>query len=188
MTSHIATWLNSVSNEGVVCSLTYTEIRDLGVELLFNADSLKQIAEGPRTSPLFTALRTHVTLSQPHLLSTLPRLMASFTDAVKKRRSALSSGNSFTTDTHSLAMLFFSSCEEILHDVGDLKENQVWDSRLGLLRVVEDESLFNSRDENMAALMKEEVDVCVECLASPEGEFFWRHSHARRSPGHQMRK
>ena len=104
--------------------------------------------------------------------------MATFTGTVKKRRSALSSGNSFSPDTHSLAMLFFSSCEEILHDVGDLKEDQVWHSRLGLLRVVESDSLFDPRDENTVALLKEEVDACLECLASVEGEVLQPHSHA----------
>lgn len=178
MTSHIDTWLNFISNERAVYSPTRTEICDLGVELLFNTDSLKQIAEGPRNSPLLNALRTHITSSRPHLFSTLPILMAAFTGAVKKRRLALSSGNSSKMDTHSLAMLFFSSCEEILRGVGDLKENHMWHSRLGLLRVVEDESLFNPRDENTVALLKEEVDACIECLASVEGMFFWRHFQA----------
>ncbi len=103
--------------------------------------------------------------------------MAAFTDAVKKRRSVLSSV--FTTDSHSLAMLFFSSCEEILHGIGDLKENRVWHSRLGLLRVVEDELLFNPRDENEVVLLKEEVGTCIECLASVESKFLWRYLHAR---------
>src|SRR6267154_1058623 len=187
MTSHIDRWLNFISNEGAVCSHIRTEIHDPGVELLFNADSLKQIVEGPRTSPLFNALRTHLTSSQPHLLSTLPFLMAAFTDAAKKRRSALLSGNSFTMDAHSLAMLFFSSCEEILHDVGDLKEDQVWRSRLGLLKVVEDESLFNPRDENAAVLLKEEVGTCVECLSLIGGKFLWRYSHAQRSSSRQIK-
>jgi hypothetical protein len=171
MTSYIDRWLDFISNEGAVCSHIRTEIRDPGVELLFNVDSLKQIAEGPRTSPLFNALRTHLTSSQPHLLSALPFLMAVFTDAVKKRRSALPSGNSSIMDTHSLAMLFFSSCEEILHGIGDLKEDQVWHSRLGLLKVVEDESLFNPMDENAAVFLKEEVGTCIECLSLVEGKF-----------------
>jgi hypothetical protein len=187
MTSHIDRWLNFISNGGAVCSHTCTEIRDPGVELLFNTDSLKQIAEGPRTSPLFNVLRTHLTSSQPHLFSTLPFLMATFTEAVKKRRSALPSGNSFTTDARSLAMLFFSSCEEILHGVGDLKGDRVWHSRLGLLKVIEDESLFNSRDENAAVLLKEEVGTCIECLALVEGKSLWRYFHARRSPSRQMK-
>ena len=187
MTSHIGGWLNFISNKGAVRSHTCTEIRDLGVELLFNVDSLKQIAEGPRTSPFFNALRTHLTSSQPHLLSTLPFLMAAFTDAVKKRRSALPLGNSSAMDTHSLAMLFFSSCEEILHDVGDLKGDQVWHSRLGLLKVVEDESLLKPRDENAAVLLKEKVGACIECLALVEGKFLWQYSQARRSPSCQMR-
>lgn len=187
MTSHIDRWLNFISKEGAVCSHICTEMRDPGVELLFNADSLKQIAEGPRTSPLFEALRTHLTSSQPHLLSTLPFLMAAFTDAVKKRYSALSSGNSIIMDANSLAMLFFSSCEEILHGVGELKEDRVWHSRLGLLKVVEGESLFNPKDENAAVLLKEEVGTCIECLALVEGKSLWQYLHARMSPRHQMR-
>jgi hypothetical protein len=99
--------------------------------------------------------------------------MAAFTDTVKKRRSALPSGSSSTMDANSLAMLFFSSCEEILHGVGDLKEDQVWHSRLGLLKVVEDESLFNLKDENAAVLLKEEVRTCIECLALVEGKFLF---------------
>ena len=62
MTSYIERWLNFISNEGAVCLHTRTEMRDPGVELLFNADSLKQIAEGPRTAPLFHCSTTHLTL------------------------------------------------------------------------------------------------------------------------------
>lgn len=89
-------------------------------------------------------------------------------------------------DAHSLAMQFFSSCEEILHGVGDLKGDHAWHSRLGLLKVVEDESLFNPSNENAAVLLKEEVGTCIECLTLVEGKFLWRYLHARRSPSHQM--
>jgi hypothetical protein len=171
MTSYLDAWLNFISNEGPAYLRTRTEISDVGVVLLFNVDSLRQIAEGPRTSPLFDALRTHISSSQPHLLSTLPLLMAAFTDAVKKRRSLLPSGNSPTTDTHSLPMQFFTSCEEILHDFGDLPGNQVWHSRLGLLKVVECESLFNPSNEITASLLKQEVGDCVGCLASVDSEY-----------------
>jgi hypothetical protein len=97
--------------------------------------------------------------------------MAAFTGAVRKRRSLLPSGSASTTDIHSLAILFFSSCEEILHAVGELQGNQVWRARLGLLRIVEDESLFSPRNENMASLLQEEVDTCVRCLATMDGTF-----------------
>jgi hypothetical protein len=90
-------------------------------------------------------------------------------------------------DAHSLAMLFFSSCGEVLHDVGDSKDDRVWHSRLGLLKVVEDESLFNPRDENAAALLKEEVGTCIERLSLVGGKFLWRYLRARRSPTRQMR-
>jgi hypothetical protein len=145
----------------------------MGIELLFNVDNLKLIAEAPRTNPLFDALRTHISSSQPQLLSTLPFLMAGFTDAIKKRRLLLPSGSASTSDTHSFVTWFFSSCEEILHSVGDLQGNQVWRSRLDLLKVIEDESLFSLRNENMAALLQEEVDACVGCMDAVDGEFLW---------------
>jgi len=170
MTKHIEAWLNFVSNESTACSRTHMEICDLGVELLFNVDNLKQMAEAPHTNPLFDTLRIHLSSSQLRLLSTLPILMAAFTDAVKKRRSVLPSGSSSTVDTHALATTFFSSCEEILHAVENLQGNQVWRSRLGLLKIVEDESLFNPRDEIMAALLREEVGACVRCLAEVDGK------------------
>lgn len=173
MTKHLEAWLNFVSNESAACSHTHKEIRDLGVELLFNVDNLKQIAEAPRTNPLFDALRIHISSSQPHLLTTLPFLMASFTSAVKKRRSLLPSGSSSTTDTHSLATTLFSFCEEILHAVGDLQGSQVWRSRLGLLKIMEDKSLFSPTDEIMAALLREEVGTCIRCLAGLNGKFLW---------------
>jgi hypothetical protein len=171
MTKHIDAWLNFVSNERAACSHTYKEICDMGIELLFNVDNLKPIAEAPRTNPLVDALRIHISSSQPQLLSTLPFLMTGFTDAVKKRRSLLPSGIASTADT--LATLFFSSCEDILHAVGDLHGNQVWRSRLGLLRAVQDESLFSPRNENMATLLHEEVGACVGCLVAVDGKFLW---------------
>lgn len=180
MTKHIEAWLNFVSNESAACSHTHKEISDLGVELLFNADNLKQVAEAPRANPLFDALRFHISSSQPHLLSTLPFLMATFTDAVKKRRSLLPSGSSATADTHSLATTFLSSCEEIFHAAGNLQGNQVWRSRLGLLKIVEDESLFNPRDEIMAALLREEVGACSRCFAGVDGKFLRRRLHGRK--------
>jgi len=178
MTKHIDAWLSFVSNESAASSHPYTEICDMGVELLFNVDNLKHIAETPHANPLFDVLRAHISSSQPHLLSTLPFLMAAFTNAVKKRRSLIPSGSA-STDTHSFATSFFSSCEEILHAVGDLQGNQVWRSRLGLLKAVEDESLFSARNENMAALLREEVGACVGCLAAVNGKSLWRRLHAR---------
>jgi hypothetical protein len=182
MTKHIEAWLNFVSNENAACPHPHIrkEISDLGVELLFNVDNLKQIADTPRANPLFDALRIHISPSQPHLLSTLPSLMAAFTDAVKKRRSLLPSGNFSTTDTHSLATIFFSSCEEILHAVGDLHGNQVWRSRLGLLKIVEDESLFSPGDDILAALLREEVGACSRCLAGVDGKFLRGPLHGRK--------
>ena len=180
MTKHIEAWLKFISNESAPRSRTHKEICDLGVELLFNVDNLKQIAEAPGTNPLIDALRIHISSSQPHLLATLPFLMATFTDAVKKRRSLLPSGSSSTADTRSLATTFFSFCEEILHAGGDLQGDQVWRSRLGLLKIMEDESLFSPRDEIMAALLREEVGACVRCLAGADGTFIRGRLHGRR--------
>jgi hypothetical protein len=170
MTSHIGVWLSFTSREEATYSAIRTEICDLGVEFLFNVDSLKQIAENTGAKPLFEALQTHISSSSPHSLSNLPFLMTAFTSAIKKRRSLFSSGDSSIAETHSSAMLFFSSCEEILRGVGALHGTQAWQSRLDLLKVVEDESLFSPRSEDTAVLLKEDVVSCVECLTSVDGK------------------
>lgn len=142
----------------------------MGFGLLFNADSLKQIADDPRSNPLFDNLRSHILTSPSHLLSALPILLAEFINGMKKRRSLLSTGGFSKLDTQSSAAIFFSFCEDILRAPG-LPQTQVWHSRLDLLKVVEDESLFSPGLENMTILLKEELEASVECLASTDGEF-----------------
>jgi hypothetical protein len=168
MTNHMGAWLSFISKERDTCQATRTEICDVGIELLFDVDSLKQIAESPRANPFFQALQAHISSSSPHLLSSLPFLMTAFTNTIKKHRSPFSSGGSSTVDAHSLAMLFFSSCEELLQGSG--YGTQVWRSRLDLLGVVEDELLFSAKNEDTVVLLKGEVEACIECLTSTDGK------------------
>jgi hypothetical protein len=142
---------------------------DLGFGLLFDADSLKQIADDPRFNPLFDNLRSHISSSPSHLFA-LPILMSEFINAIKKRRSLLSTGGALKADTQSSVAVFFSFCEDILRVPG-LPQTEVWRSRLDLLKVVEDESLFSLGSDNIVALLKEELGASVECLASSDGEF-----------------
>lgn len=164
-------WLNLAAKGRATLSTICNEICDVGFELLFNADNLKQISDDPRSNPLFDTLRSHISSSPSHLLSALPILMAEFINAMKKRRTVFSTGDSFTVDAHSLVASFFSFCEDILRGLG-LPQTQVWGSRLDLLNVMEDEPLFSPGDENTVALLKEEVEACVECLTSTDGKFF----------------
>ncbi|KAI0271531.1 Urb2/Npa2 family-domain-containing protein [Gloeopeniophorella convolvens] len=161
--SHLGTWLHLLSGED-----THTAVIDLGVDLLFNADTLKQIAESPRDSPLFEALRAHTSTSQLYVLSVLPRLMAAFTQAVKRRRSLFASGSSSSADVRALALSFFSACEEILQSVGT-EDARVWRSRRDLLRVVEAEFLFDVGQEDTTVLLKEIAEDSIKCLISTEG-------------------
>ena len=162
-------WLNLIAKGRTTLSLVCTEMCDVGFGLLFNTDSLKQIADDPRSNPLFDNLRSHILTSPSHLLSALPILLAEFINAMKKHRSLLSTGGSSKVDTHSSVAVFFSFCEDILRAPG-LPQTQVWQSRLGLLNVVEDESLF-SPGSNVVILLKEELEASVECLALTDGEF-----------------
>jgi hypothetical protein len=143
---------------------------DVGFELLFSTDNLKQIADDPRSNPLFDNLRSHISSSPSHLLSALPILMTELINATKGRRSLLSTGGSFKVDTQSLVAGFFSFCEDILRAPG-FPQVQVWRTRLDLLKVVEDETLFSPGSEITVALLKAEVEASVECLASTDGEF-----------------
>ncbi len=163
-------WLNLPAKGRATLSPVCAEMCDVGFELLFNADSLKQIADDPRSNPLFDTLRSHIFSSPSRLLSALPIFMAEFINAMKKHRSLFSTGGSFTVDAHSLVAGFLSFCRDILRAPG-LPQTQVWRSRLDLLKVVEDKSLFGPGYENTVVLLKEEVEASVECLASTDGEF-----------------
>lgn len=169
MTNHIGVWLNLTAKRTTLSPIC-AEMCDLGFGLLFDADSLKQIADDPRSNPLFANLRSHISSSPSHLLSALPILMVEFINATKKRRSLLSTGGALKADTQSSVAVFFSFCEDILRVPG-LPQTQVWRSRLDLLKVVEDESLFSLGSENIVTLLKEELEASVECLASSDGEF-----------------
>ncbi|KAI0307580.1 hypothetical protein B0F90DRAFT_24804 [Multifurca ochricompacta] len=165
ITSHLCAWLNVTHKARAPFSPARAEICDVGAQLLF-----KQMADDPRDSPLFGALQTHIHSSPHDLHSTLPVLMTAFINAMKKRRPLHSLGSSPAVDVASLGIYFFSSCEEILRGVPDAQKTQVWHSRLNLLKIVETESLFSPGNESTAVLLKQEVDVCVECLTSPNHE------------------
>ena len=173
-------WLNLVAKGRATLSPVCVEMCDVGFELLFNADSLKQISDDPCSNPLFDTLRSHIYSSPSLLLSALPILMAEFINAMKKRRALFSTGGSFTVDAHSSVAIFFTFCEDILRASG-LPQAQVWRSRLDLLKLMEDKPLFSPGNENTVTLLKEEVEASVECLASNDGEFLSQRWHACRS-------
>lgn len=141
----------------------------MGFEFLFSADNLKQIADEPRSNPLLDNLRSHISSSPSHL-SALPILMTELINAMKKRRSLLSTGGSFRVDTRPSVEGFFSFCEDMLRAPG-FPQSQIWRTRLDLLKVAEDESLFSPGSEIMVALLKAEVEASIECLVSTDGEF-----------------
>ena len=141
----------------------------MGFELLFSADNLKQIADDPRSNPLLDNLRSHISSYPSHLLSALPILVTELINAMKKRRSLLSTGGSFKVDTRSSVEGFFSFCEDMLRAPG-FPQAQIWRTRLDLLKVAEDESLFGPGSEIMVALLKAEVEASIECLVSTDGE------------------
>ncbi|KAH9005998.1 Urb2/Npa2 family-domain-containing protein [Lactarius hatsudake] len=152
ITSHMGVWLN-LSAKGNSYFVSFMH-RD-------------QIADDPRSNPLFDTLRSHISSSPSHLLSAIPILVAGFIDAMKKRRSFFSTGGSLTVDARSSITVFLSCCGDILRATG-LPQTQVWRSRLDLLKVVEEKSLFSPGYEKMVVLLKEEVEVSVECLASTD--------------------
>ncbi len=179
-------WLNFAGKGRATLSPVHAEICEVGFELLFNVDSLKEIAEDPRSNLLFDNLRSHITSSPSHLISALPILMTEFINTTKKHRSLFSTGGPFAVDAHSSTVVFFSLCEDILRVPG-LPQAQVWCSRLDLLKVTEEETIFSSEYEHSVVLLKQEVEASVECLASTDGEPFEQRSRVCRLIRYQMR-
>ncbi|KAJ7042473.1 Urb2/Npa2 family-domain-containing protein [Mycena alexandri] len=140
--NHLHAWILSSSHRK--SSDIRENVYTVGVELLFNVDTLRQTHD--HNHPLFVALRD-ISIGLIH--PSLSWIFSSFVHCTRKHRSALfaqSSGNipvAVTDQVHSASFAFFDSCQTLLDAVNPT--TLTWEARVGLLTVVGDENLFSSR-------------------------------------------
>ncbi|KAI0314980.1 Urb2/Npa2 family-domain-containing protein [Amylostereum chailletii] len=140
--AHLESWIHHVhcacqrSCNDDAFSATYAT----GIEIIFNVDTFQQISEDPASSPLFASLTT--SQSHPAILSSLPLLFRSFSQAVRKNRSLSGQGQSLVRMARPIAMRFFSACENYLKHQPNADQVAMWTARRGLLEVVEADNLL----------------------------------------------
>ncbi|KAJ7102157.1 Urb2/Npa2 family-domain-containing protein [Mycena belliarum] len=140
-------------------------VYNAGIETMFNVDTLRQVHN--EDHPFFLALQSITgELVQPML----PRIFSSFVQNTKKYRNALfaqGSGHTpaaVTKQVHEASFSFFDSCE-VLFSAADLTP-LMWEARLGLLTVVEEEHLFNSNQLEEQTSLKAAVPLILSVLKS----------------------
>ncbi|KAG6845669.1 hypothetical protein H0H87_005876 [Tephrocybe sp. NHM501043] len=146
-------WLELVtlpSSDAVLSGTIY----DAGIETLFNLDVLRRARDSRTENDFFEAMAPVLT-SNVTVYAVLPRLFASFIEYIKKNRGTLvqsSTPGTSSAEIQTQGMQFLTSCLLLLdfHDNLD----QTWSARVGLLKVVEQESLFDRSNTEASALLE----------------------------------
>ena len=65
-------------------------------------------------------------------------------------------------------MAFFASCMALVDQTGDAEEDEVWETRIGVLEIVDQEMLFSSIgvESEAEAVFRRSGDVAIEALVS----------------------
>lgn len=160
---HLQLWFVLSSDHAP--SALQESVYNAGIETMFNVDTLRQVHN--EDHPFFLALQSITgELVQPML----PRIFSSFVQNTKKYRNALfaqGSGHTpaaVTKQVHEASFSFFDSCE-VLFSAADLTP-LMWEARLGLLTVVEEEHLFNSNQLEEQTSLKAAVPLILSVLKS----------------------
>ncbi|KAH9853182.1 Urb2/Npa2 family-domain-containing protein [Lenzites betulinus] len=170
---HLYSWLQVAtrSTEGGGVQLTLaSDIYDAGIETIFGLDILKQAADQKHESALADSLERILATAPETVLRPLPRLFASYVQAVKRHKSALFGQGSSQAPGHvaeqlqAAAMAFYGTCDALAR-AGE--EDAFWQCRVALLEVVERENLLNLKDENAKGLLRQDGDTAVGALTTP---------------------
>ncbi|THH21561.1 hypothetical protein EW146_g35 [Bondarzewia mesenterica] len=167
---HLETWLRTISAMHLVTNTTpqsslLPEIYMAGVDLIFNLDALRQLSDPNTSSLLFIPLQSFALTSPTSVLPSLPRLLVSFTQAVRRHRSALfGPGDASAVDARASSVKCFAAFEQALRNIQDGEEALVWKTRLNVLEVVEGEKLFDTGSGDIGALLQEDIELAITAL------------------------
>ncbi|KAI9066632.1 hypothetical protein FKP32DRAFT_1589329 [Trametes sanguinea] len=156
-----------------------SDIYDAGIDTLFGLDLLKPAADQKHDSALADAFEHILQVSSDIVLRPLPRLFASYVQTIKRHKGALfgqgsnqASGQA-ADQLQAIAMGFYALCGTLARAVTD---DVSWRCRVALLEVVEKENLFNAKDNDAKALLRQDGEVATETLSSA-----WDDQHASRT-------
>ncbi|KAI0963291.1 hypothetical protein AcW1_000407 [Taiwanofungus camphoratus] len=160
-----------------------SQIYSAGVETIFSPDILRQAGDQKCDAALLERLAEVLSTSTAAVLGSLPHLLTSFIQSIKKHRNTIfgQGSNSVPSDTVSqvqeVGMFFFSLCNQLLGSAGENK--QIWDTKNVLFAIIDRENLFNARNEHAEQLLRQNGDLAIEALMSASQEQnMWRTNSA----------
>ncbi|KAF5337392.1 hypothetical protein D9611_003253 [Ephemerocybe angulata] len=168
--AYFNTWLERLRATSTPPQYEYLRqsILSVGVETIFNLDTLRQISESPDGTLLFNALETSLRTHRTTVLKSFPELYTHYVSCLKRHRGAIftqsstSQAGSSRTEFNVAAMKFFTCCQNMLDS--EQRDGDAWDTISGLAEVVGQENLYDSQSDTLSSL-KSNVSVALDYLA-----------------------
>lgn len=161
--AHIQRWIICVARskgQGSDSAL-HTDLYHTGRDILFNADTLKGLSEPSSLKAMFASLP----VTESSLLA-LPKLLQYFATASRKNRTLFGQGTSALTAARTVAISFFAACADYIRSAPRELFQTACVARLGLLGIVEEESLLGFDQAEGQKTIQREVGLCISALPS----------------------
>lgn len=140
---------------------------EAGIDTILNLDILRQARDSKSENMLFDAIAT-ILSSNTTILITLPRILASYVQAVKKYRGSLFGqgsnqlpGATFD-ESNASGMRFFTACNSLLDHAGPT--SQTWSTRVHLLSLVDRENIFARGQLDALLALNQNVELALNTL------------------------
>ncbi|KAK0208512.1 Urb2/Npa2 family-domain-containing protein [Desarmillaria ectypa] len=161
---YLCDWM-SYTNAYVATSILRENVYAAGVEVLFSLDILRQSVDSKIN--FFEVLEG---VDMPSLLANLPRLFRSFITSMKRFRGALFGQGSSRQSTGGIegvraaGMHFFISSQLLLNTSG--LEVRAWTAQVELLKVINEEALFSSSQQDLEGIFTKVIENAVSVLSA----------------------
>ena len=169
MQTHLKSWFQTLSAPWASHDDSFkTAILDAGVETLFNLDILRQSYDSKSENLLVESLEKMSSTDGDLVLQNLPNIIAQYISANKKHRGALFSQGSQTQPGASLdefretGMHFFTLLMGLVNSKQDCR---AWQTRALLLRIVEQENMFSSKQLDSQMMFNQILELILVALS-----------------------
>ncbi|KAF8649798.1 hypothetical protein AX16_005564 [Volvariella volvacea WC 439] len=164
--SHLSTWLTFILS--APRDKLYEDVYEVGVDTLYNVDSLRQPQDFHEGGTFFIKLISTCSTSE-QLFGALPRLFCSFVHATKRHRGSVygqgsNSSNTAVEDASVAAVHFLSSCLHALDTISNILA--AWTARLELLKVAERENVLQSNFSAVNILLSQITALIMDTLSN----------------------
>ena len=166
MEQYLLSWLESISSESIPSSLR-SAVFHSGIETVFNVDILRA---SKQDNIIDSNLASLSDVPPDSATKNLPRLLSAYAQNVRKYRSSLFGQGSNQAPGASLlaarqaGMRFFASCDSLCQKAAHTE--LAWETRLSLLRALDEEALYVMNDQDMESLLRTVGDQTISMLST----------------------